>query len=121
MTKAFSPILCKSDPVAGNANGIHVRVLEDRRVRLSRVHSDRCDLERLRPADAGDQDESACARHCCLSWSYWFLASEVVASIPPSPIVSTADDGTITIAPFSLMASYSMFIARRCSATGLSR
>ena len=32
-------------------------------------------------------------------------ANDVVASIPPSPIVSTADDGTITIAPFSLMAS----------------
>ena len=35
-------------------------------------------------------------------------------------MVSTADDGTITIEPRSLMASYSMFMARRCSATGLS-
>jgi CubicO group peptidase (beta-lactamase class C family) len=32
-------------------------------------------------------------------------ASDVVASIPPSPMVSTAEEGTITIAPFSLMAS----------------
>src|SRR5438552_6975970 len=47
-------------------------------------------------------------------------ASAVVASSPPSPIVSTAVDGTITIAPFSLIASYSIFIARRCSAMGLS-
>ena len=43
-----------------------------------------------------------------------------VAKVPPSPIVSTADEGTITIDPRSLMASYSMFIARRWSATGLS-
>lgn len=53
--------------------------------------------------------------------AYWFLASDVVASRPPNPIVSTAEDGTITIAPFSLMASYSMFMARRWSATGLHR
>jgi hypothetical protein len=38
---------------------------------------------------------------------------------PPKPIVSTALDGTITIEPFSLMASYNMFIARKCRATGL--
>src|SRR5437762_2989957 len=39
---------------------------------------------------------------------YYFTcpASAVVPSIPPRPIVSTADDGTITIEPFSLMASY---------------
>ena len=53
--------------------------------------------------------------------SYWFLASDVVANMPPSPMVSTAEEGTITIAPFSLIASYSMFMARKCSATGLSR
>ena len=51
---------------------------------------------------------------------YCFCAdSDAVPSSPPSPIVSTALDGTITIEPFSLIASYSMFIARRCSATGL--
>ena len=32
-------------------------------------------------------------------------ASAVVASIPPNPMVSTADEGTMTIDPFSLMAS----------------
>ena len=42
-----------------------------------------------------------------------------VASVPPNPIVSTAEEGTITIEPFSFIASYSMFIARRCSAVGL--
>ena len=45
--------------------------------------------------------------------------SAAVASVPPSPMVSTAEEGTITIEPFSLMASYSMFMARRCRATGL--
>ena len=40
--------------------------------------------------------------------------------MPPSPMVSTADEGTMTIEPFSLMASYNMFIARKCSAVGLS-
>ncbi len=44
---------------------------------------------------------------------------EAVPSMPPSPMVSTAEEGTITIAPFSLMASYSMFMARRWSAVGL--
>ena len=29
-------------------------------------------------------------------------------------MVSTAEEGTITIEPLSLMASYSMFMARRC-------
>ena len=33
------------------------------------------------------------------------LFRDATASEPPSPIVSTADDGTITIEPFSLMAS----------------
>src|SRR5579863_8068619 len=47
-------------------------------------------------------------------------ASAVVPSIPPNPMVSTAEEGTITIEPFSLSASYSMFMARRCSAIGLS-
>ena len=46
--------------------------------------------------------------------------SDAVASVPPSPMVSTADEGTITMEPFSLMASYSMFMARRCRATGFS-
>ncbi len=32
-------------------------------------------------------------------------AIAAVASIPPSPIVSTAEDGTITMEPFSLIAS----------------
>ena len=31
-----------------------------------------------------------------------------------------AVDGTMTIAPFSLTASYNMFMARRCKATGFS-
>ena len=52
---------------------------------------------------------------------YGFFARDVVASIPPSPIVSTAEEGTITIEPFSLIASYSMFMARKCSATGCPR
>jgi hypothetical protein len=47
-------------------------------------------------------------------------ASAVVPSIPPNPMVSTAEEGTMTIEPFSLIASYSMFMARRCSAMGLS-
>ena len=34
------------------------------------------------------------------------------------PIVSTAVEGTITMEPFSLIASYNMFIARRCKAVG---
>ena len=34
-------------------------------------------------------------------------------------MVSTAEEGTITVAPFSLIASYSIFMARRCNATGL--
>ena len=33
------------------------------------------------------------------------LPSDVVASMPPRPMVSTAEEGTMTIAPFSLMAS----------------
>src|SRR5580704_11105105 len=45
---------------------------------------------------------------------------DAVARVPPRPMVSTAVEGTITIAPFSLMASYSMFMARRCRATGFS-
>ena len=48
------------------------------------------------------------------------LLNDATASDPPSPMVSTADEGTITIEPFSLMASYSIFMARRWSATGLS-
>lgn len=47
------------------------------------------------------------------------LPNDTVPNIPPNPIVSTALDGTITIDPFSLIASYNMFIARKCSATGL--
>ncbi len=38
---------------------------------------------------------------------------------PPRFIVSTADEGTITSAPFSFKPSKSMFIARRCNAVGL--
>lgn len=47
--------------------------------------------------------------------SYQCLAppSEAVAKVAPKPMVSTADDGTITIEPRSLIASYSMFIARK--------
>ena len=37
-------------------------------------------------------------------FSAWPL-SETVPSSPPRPIVSTADEGTITMAPFSLIAS----------------
>ena len=32
--------------------------------------------------------------------SYEFFASDVVASMPPKPMVSTADEGTITSRPF---------------------
>ena len=52
--------------------------------------------------------------------SYCFGDSVEVASMPPRPMVSTAEEGTITMAPFSLIASYSMFMARKCSATGFS-
>ena len=44
-------------------------------------------------------------RRVVMHASYWFLASDVVASIPPKPMVSTAEEGTITMAPFSLIAS----------------
>jgi hypothetical protein len=37
--------------------------------------------------------------------SYSCFVSEAVPSIPPKPIVSIADEGTITIAPFSRIAS----------------
>ena len=37
--------------------------------------------------------------------TYCCLAMAVVASVPPRPMVSIAEDGTITIAPFSRMAS----------------
>jgi len=47
------------------------------------------------------------------------LEMAAVPSMPPSPMVSTADEGTITMEPFSLMASYSMFMARRWRAVGL--
>src|SRR5690348_4485797 len=47
------------------------------------------------------------------------LANAVVARLPPKPIVSTAEEGTITIEPRSLIASYNMFMARKCRATGL--
>ena len=43
-----------------------------------------------------------------------------VASVPPNPIFSMPVDGTITIDPFSRIASYSMFMPRSCSAPGLS-
>src|ERR1700739_2001714 len=43
-----------------------------------------------------------------------------VARLPPRPMVSTADEGTMTSEPRSLMASCVMFMARRCSATGFS-
>ena len=33
--------------------------------------------------------------------------------MPPKPMVSTAEEGTITMEPFSLMASYNMFMARK--------
>ncbi len=40
----------------------------------------------------------ACDQPCC-------LAIAVVASVPPKPMVSIADEGTSTIAPFSRIAS----------------
>src|ERR1700734_519089 len=43
--------------------------------------------------------------HVILLCCYCCFASEAVASVLPRPIVSTADDGTITIVPFSLIAS----------------
>ena len=46
---------------------------------------------------------------------------DATANVPPNPIVYTALEGTITIEPRSLIASYSMFMARRCIAVGLSR
>jgi hypothetical protein len=46
-------------------------------------------------------------------------AAALTPSMPPNPMVSTAEDGTMTIEPRSLIASYSMFIARRCRAVGL--
>ena len=54
------------------------------------------------------------------SRDYTCFAIEDIANVPPSPIVSTADEGTITVDPLSRIASYSMFMARKCSATGLS-
>src|ERR1035438_8741835 len=53
------------------------------------------------PAPAGSHAHGKPARH--VLYSGFTPASELVASIPPSPMVSTAEDGTITIAPFSLM------------------
>src|SRR5579864_2551415 len=47
------------------------------------------------------------------------LPSAANPAIAPSPIVSTAVLGTTIMAPRSLSPSYSMFIARRCKATGL--
>jgi predicted amidohydrolase YtcJ len=46
-------------------------------------------------------------------------AVDAMPIVPPKPIDSTADEGTITMEPFSLIASYSMFIARKLNATGL--
>lgn len=46
--------------------------------------------------------------------------SAAAPSMPPMPIDSTAVLGTSINAPFSFNPSYSMFIARRCSAVGLS-
>src|SRR6202008_21209 len=43
-----------------------------------------------------------------------------VARLPPRPMVSTADEGTMTIEPRSLMASYNTFMSRTCSAPGFS-
>lgn len=45
--------------------------------------------------------------------------TEAIDSMPPIPMVSTADEGTITTEPLSFMASYNIFMARRWSATGL--
>ena len=47
------------------------------------------------------------------------LAKEVIPIIAPRFIVSTALDGTMTMAPFSLSPSKSIFIALRCRAVGL--
>src|SRR5271157_622627 len=51
---------------------------------------------------------------------YCPLPRAATPSVPPSPMVSTTEEGTITIEPLSLIASYNMFMARRCRATGLS-
>src|ERR1051325_9139634 len=50
------------------------------------------------------------ARACC--------RSAAAPRRPPIPIDSTAVEGTSISAPFSFNPSYSMFIARRCSAVG---
>jgi hypothetical protein len=46
------------------------------------------------------------------------LASATAAKFPPKPMVSTAEDGTMTIEPRSLIASYNIFIARNCIFAG---
>ena len=61
--------------------------------------SDGCLRGRDAPATAGETP--------ALTVRCYGLAppSDVVASMPPRPMVSTADEGTMTIAPFSLTAS----------------
>jgi hypothetical protein len=73
------------------------------------------------PAWADTSELRSDAQGGALCHGYCGLAPPIDAtpSMPPRPIVSTAVEGTTTIAPFSLMASYSIFMARRWSATGL--
>jgi hypothetical protein len=54
--------------------------------------------------DKGQLDDAICV-YCFRIGGPTCPANDAVPSIPPRPIVSTADDGTITIEPFSLMAS----------------
>src|ERR1700752_559183 len=54
------------------------------------------------------------------SFGILFCAIETSPLMAPRFIVSTAELGTITSAPFSLRPSKSIFIARRCKAVGLS-
>src|ERR1019366_138334 len=76
---------------------------------------------RLCQAGQGAGRGGARPPHSAFHFAYCGFAPPIdpTPSMPPSPIVSTAEEGTTTIAPFSLMASYSMFMARRCRATGL--
>jgi len=60
--------------------------------------------------------EAAAAPCAAAPW-----AKAVNPSSAPRPMVSTADDGTMTMEPFFRRSSKTMFMARKWRATGVSR
>lgn len=64
------------------------------------IQFDGCDVERLGVGEKRSDQQQFHDSSLIVFGAIWD-----VASMPPRPMVSTAVDGTMTMAPFSLMAS----------------